>query len=190
MDAENYIKYGRLGRQYSGGSLSQIDGMRGYGAVYGQNNPEQFSIRYLDGNEDLLQEGWKQMTDPISGRQIVFKDYGTTLRDEVYKDPAFTQDHYLSFTGGNEKGTFAASLGYYSEDGTVKGTQYRRFSGTLNGNYKVLPILNIKGGVNFSTSEAPELYYDDTADLFERLQSVEPTWNPCLLYTSDAADEL
>ena len=41
MDAENYIKYGRLGRQYSGGSLSQIDGMRGYGAVYGQNNPEQ-----------------------------------------------------------------------------------------------------------------------------------------------------
>ena len=95
MDAENYIKYGRLGRQYSGGSLSQIDGMRGYGAVYGQNNPEQFSIRYLDGNEDLLQEGWKQMTDPISGKQIVFKDYGTTLRDEVYKDPAFTQDHYL-----------------------------------------------------------------------------------------------
>ncbi len=180
MDAENYIKYGRLGRQYSGGSLSQIDGMRGYGAVYGQNNPEQFSIRYLDGNEDLLQEGWKQMTDPISGKQIVFKDYGTTLRDEVYKDPAFTQDHYLSFTGGNEKGTFAASLGYYSEDGTVKGTQYRRFSGTLNGNYKVLPILNIKGGVNFSTSEAPELYYDDTADLFERLQSVEPTWNPYL----------
>ena len=54
-----------------------------------------------------------------------------------------------------KKGTFAASLGYYSEDGTVKGTQYRRFSGTLNGNYKVLPILNIKGGVNFSTSEAP-----------------------------------
>ena len=75
-----------MGRQYSGGSLSQIDGMRGYGAVYGQNNPEQFSIRYLDGNEDLLQEGWKQMTDPISGKQIVFKDYGTTLRDEVYKD--------------------------------------------------------------------------------------------------------
>ena len=107
--------------------MSQIDGMRGYGAVYGQNNPEQFSIRYLDGNEDLLQEGWKQMTDPISGKQIVFKDYGTTLRDEVYKDPAFTQDHYLSFTGGNEKGTFAASLGYYSEDGTVKGYSVQTF---------------------------------------------------------------
>ncbi len=178
MDAENYIRFGRLGRMYSGGSITDIDNTRGYGAVYGANNPEQYSIRYLDGNENLLQEGWKQMTDPVTGRQIVFKDYGTTLRDEVYKDPAFTQDHYLSFNGGSEKGTFAASLGYYSEDGTVKGTEYRRFSGTLNGNYKVLPILNIKGGVSFSTSTAPELYYDDMADLFERMQSMEPTWKP------------
>ena len=178
MDAENYIRFGRLGRMHSGGSITDIDNTRGYGAVYGANNPEQYSIRYLDGNENLLQEGWKQMTDPVTGRQIVFKDYGTTLRDEVYKDPAFTQDHYLSFNGGSEKGTFAASLGYYSEDGTVKGTEYRRFSGTLNGNYKVLPILNIKGGVSFSTSTAPELYYDDMADLFERMQSMEPTWKP------------
>ena len=178
MDAENYIRFGRLGRMYSGGSITDIDNTRGYGAVYGANNPDQYSIRYLDGNENLLQEGWKQMTDPVTGKQIVFKDYGTTLRDEVYKDPAFTQDHYLSFNGGSEKGTFAASLGYYSEDGTVKGTEYRRFSGTLNGNYKVLPILNIKGGVSFSTSTAPELYYDDMADLFERMQSMEPTWKP------------
>ena len=178
MDAENYIRFGRLGRMYSGGSITDIDNTRGYGAVYGANNPDQYAIRYLDGNENLLQEGWKQMTDPVTGRQIVFKDYGTTLRDEVYKDPAFTQDHYLSFNGGSEKGTFAASLGYYSEDGTVKGTEYRRFSGTLNGNYKVLPILNIKGGVSFSTSTAPELYYDDMADLFERMQSMEPTWKP------------
>lgn len=178
MDAENYIRYGRLGRVYSGGSVSDIDNTRGYGAMYGANNPDQYSIRYLDGNENLLQEGWKQMTDPVTGRQLVFKDYGTTLRDEVYADPAFTQDHYLSFNGGNDRGTFSSSLGYYTEDGTVKGTDYRRFSATLNGSYKVLPILTVKAGLNFSTSTAPELYYDDMADLFERMQSMEPTWRP------------
>lgn len=178
MDAENYIRYGRLGRVYSGGSVSDIDNTRGYGALYGTNNPDQYSIRYLDGNENLLQEGWKQMTDPVTGRQLVFKDYGTTLRDEVYADPAFTQDHYLSFNGGNDRGTFSSSLGYYTEDGTVKGTDYRRFSATLNGSYKVLPILTVKAGLNFSTSTAPELYYDDMADLFERMQSMEPTWRP------------
>lgn len=178
MDAENYIRYGRLGRVYSGGSVSDIDNTRGYGALYGANNPDQYSIRYLDGNENLLQEGWKQMTDPVTGRQLVFKDYGTTLRDEVYADPAFTQDYYLSFNGGNDRGTFSSSLGYYTEDGTVKGTDYRRFSATLNGSYKVLPILTVKAGLNFSTSTAPELYYDDMADLFERMQSMEPTWRP------------
>lgn len=178
MDAENYIRYGRLGCVYSGGSVSDIDNTRGYGALYGANNPDQYSIRYLDGNENLLQEGWKQMTDPVTGRQLVFKDYGTTLRDEVYADPAFTQDHYLSFNGGNDRGTFSSSLGYYTEDGTVKGTDYRRFSATLNGSYKVLPILTVKAGLNFSTSTAPELYYDDMADLFERMQSMEPTWRP------------
>lgn len=178
MDAENYIRYGHLGRVYSGGSVSDIDNTRGYGALYGANNPDQYSIRYLDGNENLLQEGWKQMTDPVTGRQLVFKDYGTTLRDEVYADPAFTQDHYLSFNGGNDRGTFSSSLGYYTEDGTVKGTDYRRFSATLNGSYKVLPILTVKAGLNFSTSTAPELYYDDMADLFERMQSMEPTWRP------------
>ncbi|WP_417009193.1 SusC/RagA family TonB-linked outer membrane protein [Bacteroides congonensis] len=180
MNAGEYIKYGRLGSHYSGRSLGDIDNTRGYGAKYGQNNPGMYDIRYLEGNEQLLNEGWQKMTDPVSGKEIVYNDYGTTLRDEVYKDPAFTQDHFLSFTGGNENGAFAASLGYYSEDGTVKGTQYRRFSGTLNGNYKVLPILNIRAGLNFSTSESPQLYYDDMADLFERMQSIEPTWNPFL----------
>ncbi len=38
--------------------------------------------------------------------------------------------------------------------------------------------MNIKGGVSFSTSTAPELYYDDMADLFERMRSMEPTWKP------------
>ena len=181
MSAADYLRYGRMGYIYSNGeNINGLDNMRGYGAVYGQNNPEQFSVRYLDGNEDLLAQGWSQMTDPVTGRQLVFRDYGTALRDAVYKDPAFTQDHYLSFTGGNDRGAFSSSLGYYKEDGTVRGTRYRRFSGTLNGNYKIFPFLNVKAGLNFTTSESPELYYDDPADLFERMQSIEPTWNPFL----------
>ena len=44
----------------------------------------------------------------------------------------------------------------------------------------MLPILNIRAGLNFSTSESPQLYYDDMADLFERMQSIEPTWRPFL----------
>lgn len=49
MGAADYIKYGRRGYIYSkGNDVNGLDNMRGYGAVYGANNPDQFSIRYLD----------------------------------------------------------------------------------------------------------------------------------------------
>ena len=114
---------------------------------YGVGN-DLFDIRYLDDTtKGLLNEGWQQMTDPNDPtKQLLFKDYSGQLKDAAFKDPSFTQDHYLNITGGNDKGTFVASLGYYKEDGLIKGTSYERFSGTLNGSYKIFPILTVNGG--------------------------------------------
>ena len=39
------------------------------------------------------------------------KDYSGQLDDEVFSSSAITQDHYLNITGGNDKSTFASSLG-------------------------------------------------------------------------------
>ena len=50
------------------------------------------------------------------------------MDDEVFSSSAITQDHYLNITGGNDKSTFASSLGYYNEDGMIKGTGCRRRS--------------------------------------------------------------
>ena len=44
-----------------------------------------------------------------------------------------TQDHYLSFSGGNNMGSFVASLGYYNENGVVRNTSFRRFTGMREG---------------------------------------------------------
>ena len=85
------------------------------------------------------------MDDPFyEGKQILFKDYSGQLDDEVFSSSAITQDHYLNITGGNDKSTFASSLGYYNEDGMIKGTGFQRFSGSFNASYKILPILNVK----------------------------------------------
>jgi RNase adaptor protein for sRNA GlmZ degradation len=35
-----------------------------------------------------------------------------------------------------------ASMGYYNEDGQIKGTGYKRFNGSVNGTYKIFPFLN------------------------------------------------
>ena len=125
LNAHDYIYYNRLGYQRTG--RSGMDNQMGYGI-----GNDLFDIRYLDDStKGLLAEGWQQMQDPTDpNKQILFKDYSGQMKDAAFQDPSFTQDHYINITGGNDKGTFAASLGYYKEDGLIKGTSYERFSGT------------------------------------------------------------
>lgn len=174
---EDYIRYNRLGVAYAKGgnyTLSDIDGNRGFGV----NTQQGVYMKYKDAdNAHLLNEGWLEMADPVSDKTILYRDFNGQMRDATFRNSTFTQDHHLSMTGGNENGTFAASLGYYDEEGVVVGTKYRRFNGQINGNYKILPILNVRGGATFSTSESPELYMGEY-ELFYRTQSVWPTFNP------------
>ena len=173
---EDYLYYNRLGVTYSypNEPLSKVDGNRGYGC-----NPQQgISLQYLTpDNKHLLNEGWLSMKDPVSDKTLIYQDFHGQMRDATFKNSTFTQDHHLSMSGGNEKGAFASSLGYYDEEGVVVGTKYRRFNGSVNGNYKVLPFLNVKAGATLSLSEAPELYMGEY-ELFYRTQATWPTFNP------------
>lgn len=59
-----------------------------------------YDVRYLEGNEDLVNQGWQTMTDPYSGKQLVYKDYHGAMDDEIFNSPALMQDHYISINGG------------------------------------------------------------------------------------------
>lgn len=180
VNAEDYIYYNRLGmlrtNQARDGRMApyNVDTQAGYGV-----GNALYDIRYLtDETAHLQNEGWSVMNDPYyDGKQILFRDYNGQLDDEVFSSSAITQDHYLNITGGNEKSTFASSLGYYNEDGMVKGTGFKRFSGSFNGSYKIFPILNIKAGVSYVWSTRPELWIG-TYEFFYRTRSQRPTWNP------------
>ena len=87
------------------------------------------------------------------------------------------QEHYISITGGNDKGTFATSLGYYNEDGQIIGTGYKRFNGSVNGSYKVFPFLNVKAGATYTWASKPSLWISED-QMFYRTRSQRPTWNP------------
>lgn len=179
-NAQDYIYYNRLGMLNTNNAVSgygggwNVDGQMGYGV-----GNSLFDIRYLDDSTAHLQnEGWSSMTDPYyEGRTILFKDYSGRLDDEVFSSNAITQDHYINITGGNDKGTFASSLGYYNEDGMIKGTGFQRFSGSINGSYQILPILNVKAGVSYVWSTRPELWIG-SYEFFYRTRSQRPTWNP------------
>ena len=171
-NAEDYIYYNRLGYLRTG--RTNVDTQQGYGI-----GNSLFDIQYLtDDNAHLKNEGWSVMDDPFNeGKQILFKDYSGQLDDEVFSSSAITQDHYLNITGGNDKSTFASSLGYYNEDGMIKGTGFQRFSGSFNASYKILPILNVKAGVSYVWSTRPELWIG-SYEFFYRTRSQRPTWNP------------
>ena len=171
-DAHDYIYYNRMGYKRTG--RTNVDTQMGYGI--GNNL---FDIRYLtDENANLKNEGWSSMADPFyDGKTILYKDYSGELDDVVFNNSALTQDHYVNITGGNDKGTFSASLGYYKEDGQIRGTGYERFNGALNGSYKVFPFLTVKANATYSWSTQPELWIGQY-EFFYRTRSQRPTWNP------------
>lgn len=84
-----------------------------------------------------------------------FRNHAGELHDLTFRNAAFTQDHYLNLSGGNDKGTFSSSLGYYSEDGQIISTNYQRVNGTINGSYKLLPVLTVNAGGSFHGPRCP-----------------------------------
>ena len=180
LDAKDFLYYNRLGNKYTndagfGRSLQQVNNTTGYGT----NAGDHFSVKYLsDDNKHLLNEGWEVMTDPYDGvGQLLYKDYGGEMMNAAFENPSFTQDHYVSVTGGNDKASFLSSFGYYDEQGQVIGTSYSRFTGNVNGSYQVRENIKVNAGATYSFSKKPAMYIQES-QLYYRAMSLWPTLNP------------
>ncbi|MBQ9339317.1 MAG: TonB-dependent receptor [Paludibacteraceae bacterium] len=77
-----------------------------------------------------------------------YADQETDWQDAVFKPNAFMHNYNLSFDGGGEKGHYALSASYFSQEGTIVGSNYQRFTLRLNTDYKVRDWLKI--GEHFS----------------------------------------
>src|SRR6185503_16242692 len=151
LNAKDYIYYNRLGNFNSGRTLTQVNSSRGYGLLSSAADLATFDIRqYGPTTAGLMSQGWDTVGDPYGGT-IIFKDHGGEVQNLVFRN-THTQDHYLNVTGGNDKGTYFSGFDYYKEDGVIVGSGYKRFSGDLNGSYKVRPNVEISSGVSLSTS--------------------------------------
>ena len=180
LDAEQYIYYGRLGSLNSGRSLAAINSSAGYGLSTTPASQAQYDIQEsTPSNQYLLKQGWQLMNDPADpGTQIIFKDNEKEIQDMVFRNTQ-TVDHYLSASGGNDKGTYYTSLDYYEEPGVVIGSDYKRYSGNFNGSYKVKPNVEVTSGVTFSDSQNAGPVASDLSTFYRTL-SLQPTFNPWL----------
>ncbi|WP_448825249.1 SusC/RagA family TonB-linked outer membrane protein [Capnocytophaga ochracea] len=124
--------------------------------------------------QKLLSEGWQTMTDPITGKELIFYDFD--FKKAAFRPFALTRDYSLSMTGGNDKGKYYAGLGYYNQEGLPIKSWYKRLTGTLNAEYKLKPWLTSTS--NFSIAYATWYKNVNTsADdaYFGRMLSAPPT---------------
>jgi len=153
VGAREYITALRLGFENTGRTPAQVTAALNEARSYGVGNDltqnTQWTNQYLSpANEHKLKEGWESMPDPVDPtKTIIFKE--TDFYSKVFQTGR-SHNHYVSVSGGSERSSFNAAVGYMSAQGTVRTTDYDRLTLNLNGDIKVRDNLTFTGRVNYS----------------------------------------
>lgn len=102
--------------------------------------------------------GWAggKYTDPSTKRNNpeLFDSNGNPIYDTDWQDEAFrqaiTQNHQLSFTGGNAKDSYGLFLGYRDEEGLVHESWLKRYSARFVLDSEVKDWLKVGGSLSYN----------------------------------------
>ncbi len=100
---------------------------------------------YVDGL--INEQGFQTMTDPVTGRTILFKDNNYDERHLF--QTGISHDVHAGASGSGENGSYYVGLGYLTQEGTVRGTSADRFTVLANGIYNLKDNLAIETGFNY-----------------------------------------
>lgn len=182
LSAADFINYNRQGHAYSEATRGNpnfirqfINGANSF-AIGGNTIDSPFTTQLLTASNQYLlnQPGWSSIPDILDpSRDILFFD-NKNVPDRIYQNSE-TKDHYLSFDGGNEKGTYYLGLGLLDNDGLILGSGFKRYSGKFSGSYNIKENLKVNSNILYSHSNLSlsPLGGDDT--VFRRFQGQAPT---------------
>lgn len=144
MKVLNAEQYGRaLWQAYvNDGTSDPNTNVLGYRFDWGYNEQGQPVLNNIMLNKYLDDAG----TVPVSNTDWFSK----TTR------PGLIQNYNVSVSHGSQKGSTFFSLGYYRNDGIIKYTDFERFSGRINSDYKLLND-KVTIGENFTFSRTSEV---------------------------------
>ena len=100
---------------------------------------------------------------------IKFTRYNEELRNSNFSwwdlatQNGFNQEYNISLQGGSETLQSYMSLGYYDEEGAVKGYDYTRYNFRLGSTYKPFTWLTVKPGIYGSRRDIKDQQYSVTA---------------------------
>ncbi|MEJ7736814.1 MAG: TonB-dependent receptor [Chitinophagaceae bacterium] len=75
---------------------------------------------------------------------------GTNWQDEIFRKAAPVQNYQLSISGGGDKNDYYAGLNYFTQDGLVNKSDFKKINFRTNLNFKVKEFLRFKFNMNYT----------------------------------------
>ena len=180
VGAEDYLYWMRTAyRDTPWAPKNNLTGSTPLGTGNDITNPgAQWNVMAYDPKWDYLlnSHGWQKMEDPVNpGQYLIFKD--TNVQDFNFNDPAITQDYNINFSGGNDKGTYYAGLGYNKSEGQPATSFYERYSFVFNGSYQLTKWMKASSNFNYNRANWDSMPGSNSseANYFGRILSVPAT---------------
>ena len=104
--------------------------------------------------------GWEALSPEAQQRINRLRGINTDWNDILFRD-VFNQEYNISFSGGSERAHYYTSVGYYTEQGTVKGVENNRYNMTLKADFKLNNMLTVGASV-FANQRKQESYMTDS----------------------------
>jgi len=80
----------------------------------------------------------------------------------------YFQDHNLQISGGGERAKYLASVGYFNQEGTTRGTALNRLNARINLDYTVSDRLRFRSDVSYVHIDNDNLYSNTLRDIAYR----------------------
>ncbi|GBF18055.1 MULTISPECIES: SusC/RagA family TonB-linked outer membrane protein [Arenibacter] len=127
---------------------------------------------YVDG---LLANGYRTMTDPVTGRELIFID---NKLNEIRVRSAITHDINVGMSGSSEMGNYNISAGYLDQEGVVIGTGATRFNTLMNGTFNINNNLAVNGQFTYQFNDIDQpRSTNNTINRSSRLPHTYRIWN-------------
>ena len=202
MSAADYISWNRrgIGSRFEAAKAdgntsemnsarNQLTGAWGWGVNAGWLQPDgKYSTQLVsNANRQLLSDPQysllldKNPFNPNQTDSLLYRSTSQRELEDLILQRGTLNEHYLSFSGGNDQGTFSLGLGSLSDQGIVIGSALKRlnlnFNGGLNVGKNVVVALNLSG---YSAQTSPSYLTADndgglTGGLVQRFTGVAPT---------------
>jgi TonB-linked SusC/RagA family outer membrane protein len=130
------------------------------------------SIDVLDGNEyRAALSKYGQTSGDFGGNVDAMKAITRT---------AYNQNYSIGISGGNDGNTYRASFGYQDQQGIIRKTDFKKYSGSFNGNFKFLESKKLGLDVNLISNQYSENIAPIVTDagFTGSLISQALSWNP------------